>query len=62
MLSFGQCYHGMVRYDNCSTDVPKQPQHADQVVVELFFNKNTCETPGKPAPEVWVMDINKVSR
>ena len=63
MLNFGQCYHGMVRYDNCTTDVPKRPANAGQVVVELFFNKHTCEAgDDKPAPEIWVMDLNKVRR
>lgn len=59
-LEFGQCYHGMVRYDNCTTDVPKRPANAGQVVVELFFNKHTCEAgDAKPAPEIWVMNVNK---
>lgn len=59
VLGFGDCYHGMVRYDECTTTIPKQPNRKDQVVVELFFNKNTCEIKGKPAPEVWVMDIDR---
>lgn len=59
VLEYGHCYHGMVRYDNCTTSLPKTPPSPDRVVVELFFNKNTCEIEGKAAPEVWVMDIDK---